>query len=338
MKTSWLERGGFWDKGKKQAEKPELPVIREIPVESIRPNPAQPRLSYESGALEELAESIRENGLIQPVLVRQLLDGDYELIAGHRRWMAVRKLGQPTIRAIVENRTDTESAVLALVENIQRRDLDCMEEARAIAGLIESTGMTQQEAARRLGKSQPAVANKLRLLRLPGWVQEIVEEGQLSERHARALLRLEREEDLRRVLDQVRRRNLTVEQTEALVDDCLSAPERARHPHCPAPGLPALCQYPQPGCPDHGAGRYPGGTGEPGRGRICGMPHPGAQSPGLSSTGPGPACRRSPGGKTLISLSPGSSVRGIFMRDSPIVSHETSHTLRFSSRKIVIKG
>ena len=225
MRTSWLERGGFWDKGKKQAEKPELPVIREIPVESIRPNPAQPRLSYESGALEELAESIRENGLIQPILVRQLLDGDYELIAGHRRWMAVRKLGQPTIRAIVENRTDTESAVLALVENIQRRDLDCMEEARAIAGLIESTGMTQQEAARRLGKSQPAVANKLRLLRLPGWVQEIVEEGQLSERHARALLRLEREEDLRRVLDQVRRRNLTVEQTEALVDDCLSAPK-----------------------------------------------------------------------------------------------------------------
>lgn len=140
MRTSWLERGGFWDKGKKQAEKPELPVIREIPVESIRPNPAQPRLSYESGALEELAESIRENGLIQPILVRQLLDGDYELIAGHRRWMAVRKLGQPTIRAIVENRTDTESAVLALVENIQRRDLDCMEEARAIAGLIESTG------------------------------------------------------------------------------------------------------------------------------------------------------------------------------------------------------
>lgn len=197
----------------------------EVPVESIRPNPAQPRLSYESGALEELAESIRENGLIQPILVRQLLDGDYELIAGHRRWMAVRKLGQPTIRAIVENRTDTESAVLALVENIQRRDLDCMEEARAIAGLIESTGMTQQEAARRLGKSQPAVANKLRLLRLPGWVQEIVEEGQLSERHARALLRLEREEDLRRVLDQVRRRNLTVEQTEALVDDCLSAPK-----------------------------------------------------------------------------------------------------------------
>ena len=309
MRTSWLERGGFWDKGKKQAEKPELPVIREIPVESIRPNPAQPRLSYESGALEELAESIRENGLIQPILVRQLLDGDYELIAGHRRWMAVRKLGQPTIRAIVENRTDTESAVLALVENIQRRDLDCMEEARAIAGLIESTGMTQQEAARRLGKSQPAVANKLRLLRLPGWVQEIVEEGQLSERHARSP-----------------GGRLSVR------------PQRACHPHCPAPGLPAVCQYPQPGCPDHGTGRYPGGTGETGRGRICGVPHPGAQSPGLSSAGPGPACRRSPGGKTLISLSPGSSVRGFFMGVSPIVSHETSHTLRFSSWKIVIKG
>lgn len=225
MRTSWLERGGFWDKGKKQADERRLPEIREIPVESIRPNPAQPRLTYEPRALDELAESIRENGLIQPVLVRQLLDGDYELIAGHRRWLAVKQLGLPAVRAIVESRTDAESAVLALVENIQRRDLGCMEEARAIAGLMESTGMTQQEAARRLGKSQPAVANKLRLLRLPGWVQEIVEEGQLSERHARALLRLEQEEDLRRVLEQVRRRNLTVEQTEALIDDCLADPK-----------------------------------------------------------------------------------------------------------------
>lgn len=244
----------------------------------------------------------------------------------------------PTIRAIVENRTDTESAVLALVENIQRRDLDCMEEARAIAGLIESTGMTQQEAARRLGKSQPAVANKLRLLRLPGWVQEIVEEGQLSERHARALLRLEREEDLRRVLDQVRRRNLTVEQTEALVDDCLSAPKE------PATRIVLLRDYRlfvntlNRAVQTMAQAGIPGGTGEPGRGRICGVPHPGAQSPGLSSAGPGPACRRSPGGKTLILLSPGSSVRGFFMGVSPIVSHETSHTPRFSSRKIVIKG
>lgn len=222
MRTSWLERGGFWDREKKQ---PVMPVIREIPVGEIRPNPAQPRLHYEEKALAELAESIRENGLIQPVLVRQLLTGEYELIAGHRRWKAVQKLEWPTIRAIVENRTDTESAVMALVENIQRRDLSCMEEARAIAGLIESTGITQQEAAQRLGKSQPAVANKLRLLRLPGWVQEIVEQGQLSERHARALLRLEREEDLRQVLEQVRRRNLTVEQTEALIEDCLAGPK-----------------------------------------------------------------------------------------------------------------
>ena len=222
MRTSWLERGGFWDREKKQ---PVMPVIREIPVGEIRPNPAQPRLHYEEKALAELAESIRENGLIQPVLVRQLLTGEYELIAGHRRWKAVQRLEWPTIRAIVENRTDTESAVMALVENIQRRDLSCMEEARAIAGLIESTGITQQEVAQRLGKSQPAVANKLRLLRLPGWVQEIVEQGQLSERHARALLRLEREEDLRQVLEQVRRRNLTVEQTEALIEDCLAGPK-----------------------------------------------------------------------------------------------------------------
>ena len=221
MRTSWLERGGFWDKGKKQAEKPELPVIREIPVESIRPNPAQPRLSYESGALEELAESIRENGLIQPILVRQLLDGDYELIAGHRRWMAVRKLGQPTIRAIVENRTDTESAVLALVENIQRRDLDCMEEARAIAGLIESTGMTQQEAARRLGKSQPAVANKLRLLRLPQDVLSLLRKNGFTERHARALLRLPTAEAQQEAAALLVQEGWTVARTERYVEEVL---------------------------------------------------------------------------------------------------------------------
>ena len=221
MKTGWL-----WDLGKpRKPESPEVPEIREIPVDRIRPNPAQPRLHYEPQALEELAESIRENGLIQPILVQSPdEEGWYELIAGHRRWLAVQKLGLPVIRAIVESRDSGDSAVLALVENIQRRDLSCMEEARAIAALLEATGMTQQEAARRLGKSQPAVANKLRLLRLPGWVQEIVEEGQLSERHARALLRLEKEEDYRRVLAAVRERHLTVEQTEALVDACLEPP------------------------------------------------------------------------------------------------------------------
>lgn len=240
--------------------------------------------------------------------------------------------------AIVENRTDTESAVLALVENIQRRDLDCMEEARPSPVSSSPPGMTQQEAARRLGKSQPAVANKLRLLRLPGWVQEIVEEGQLSERHARALLRLEREEDLRRVLDQVRRRNLTVEQTEALVDDCLSAPKE------PATRIVLLRDYrlfvntlnravqtmAQAGIRVEQESREEGEYVEY-RIRV-----PKVQA--YRQPVPAPACRRSPGGKTLISLSPGSSVRGFFMGFSPIVSHETSHTPRFSSRKIVIKG
>ena len=196
-----------------------------LPTGDIVPNPGQPRARFSRESLEELADSIREHGILQPLSVRRLPGGQYELISGERRLRAAGIAGLTHVPCILVKAGDLESSLLALVENLQRRDLDCMEEARAIAGLIESTGMTQQEAARRLGKSQPAVANKLRLLRLPGWVQEIVEEGQLSERHARALLRLEREEDLRRVLDQVRRRNLTVEQTEALVDDCLSAPK-----------------------------------------------------------------------------------------------------------------
>ena len=226
MRTNWLERGGFWDKGKKQAEKPELPVIREIPVESIRPNPAQPRLSYESGALEELAESIRENGLIQPILVRQLLDGDYELIAGHRRWMAVRKLGQPTIRAIVENRTDTESAVLALVENIQRQDLDYIEEARAISQLLSQWGMSQEQAAKCIGKSQSAVANKLRLLRHSQPVLNALRAGNLTERHARALLKLPDEGAKLSAIAEIVRQNMSVARAEKYIESlCAQSPQ-----------------------------------------------------------------------------------------------------------------
>lgn len=198
--------------------------IVEIPVESIAPNPAQPRKTYGREELTELARSIEENGLLQPITVRRTrgADRDFELVAGHRRLMATMALGQTHIRAIVEEMTDEESAVLALVENMQRKDLSCFEEARAIAGLMQQLGLSQQETARRLGKSQPAVANKLRLLRLPDWVQRAVEERGLSERHARALLRLDREEDLKKALDTIAAKQLTVEETEKLVEGLLA--------------------------------------------------------------------------------------------------------------------
>ena len=198
--------------------------IFSIPVESIAPNPAQPRKSYGRQELAELAHSIEQNGLLQPITVRRTKNGekDFELIAGHRRLMATMALGQTHIRAIVEELSDEDSAVFALVENIQRKDLSCFEEALAIQGMMQQLGLSQQEAARRLGKSQPAVANKLRLLKLPGWVQQMVEELGLSERHARALLKLEREEDLKKTLSAIQEKQLTVEETERYIEALLA--------------------------------------------------------------------------------------------------------------------
>ena len=202
-----------------------MPVIREIPVGEIRPNQPSPDCITRKRLWQSWLEHAGENGLIQPVLVRQLLSRGIRIDAGHRRWKAVQRLEWPTMRTVVENHTDTGIGSDGPGGEHSAPGSELYGGGRSIAGLIESTGITQQEAAQRLGKSQPAVANKLRLLRLPGWVQEIVEQGQLSERHARALLRLEREEDLRQVLEQVRRRNLTVEQTEALIEDCLAGPK-----------------------------------------------------------------------------------------------------------------
>ena len=200
-------------------------TLRRIRVSEIARNPNQPRKYFDPEAIAQLAESIRQYGVLNPLTVRRAPGGGYELVAGERRLRAARVAGLNDVPCLLIAADNEDSSAIALVENLQRRDLDFFEEAYGFKRLIDQYGLTQEEAARKVGKTQSAVANKLRLLRLPGWVQEIVEEGQLSERHARALLRLEREEDLRRVLDQVRRRNLTVEQTEALVDDCLSAPK-----------------------------------------------------------------------------------------------------------------
>jgi len=161
--------------------------IRSIDVESIRPNPRQPRREFDPEGLKELAESIRENGVLQPLLVRSS-GGHFEIVAGERRWRASRAAGLTTVPAIVREVADGKMLELALVENIQRRDLNPIERAEAYRAYIEELGLTQEEAARRLGKERSTIANVMRLLDLPEAVQAIVSRGTLSLGHARALL------------------------------------------------------------------------------------------------------------------------------------------------------
>ena len=163
--------------------------VRYISLNQIRPNPQQPRRSFDEDSLSELAESIRSYGILQPLTVRRQGTG-YELVAGERRLRAAAMAGLREVPCLVAQVGEEDSALLALMENLQRRDLDCWEEAEALSRLIARYGLSQEEAARRLGRSQPAVANKLRLLRLPDSVRQFLQENNLTERHARALLRL----------------------------------------------------------------------------------------------------------------------------------------------------
>lgn len=161
-----------------------------LSVDSLRPNPNQPRTRFAADSLEELAESIREHGILQPLSVRRSGDG-YELISGERRLRAAKLAGLQEVPCIAVDVDETSSSLLALVENIQRRDLDFLEEALALDRLIRTYHLSQEEVARRIGKSQSAVANKLRLLKLPQEALSLLREHGLTERHARALLRLE---------------------------------------------------------------------------------------------------------------------------------------------------
>ena len=198
-----------------------------LPVEEILPNPEQPRRQFEPAALEELAESIREYGILNPLTVRQTRQG-YELIAGERRLRAAKLAGLIIVPCITMDVTVSESSLLALVENIQRRDLDFVEEARGIARLVGVFGMSQEEAARRLGRSQSAIANKLRLLKLPEDILETLCSHGLTERHARALLRLPEDGLRREALEIIARREMTVAQTEEYIDRLLISPPKHR--------------------------------------------------------------------------------------------------------------
>ena len=200
--------------------------VVEIELGRIRPNPAQPRRSFDGQELESLARSIRENGLLQPLLVRR--DGDgYELIAGERRLRACRLAGLKTAACIVSDCTSDQSAVMAMTENLQRSDLGVFEEAEGIRQLIERWHVTQEAAAERLGKSQSAVANKLRLLRFTESEREKIVAAGLTERHARALLRLEDERVRTRALDHIAEKRYSVRQTEEYVEKLLAVRQEA---------------------------------------------------------------------------------------------------------------
>lgn len=196
-----------------------------IDVGLIIPNRSQPRVAFSEEELNSLAESIKENGILQPINVRRY-GVNYEIVSGERRLRAAKKCGLNEVPCIIIDADDEKSAVLALIENIQRRDLSFFEEAMAIEKLISYYGLTQEEAAARLGKAQSTVANKLRLLKFSDAERSLIVRGNISERQARALIRLDDKTERAKVLGEIIRNRLNIEQTEQLVDNILNGGEK----------------------------------------------------------------------------------------------------------------
>ena len=201
-----------------------------LKLTEIEPNREQPRKDFDEKALSELADSIREHGVLQPLLVRPLKDGRYQLIAGERRWRASRMAGLTEVPVIVRNLDDQAAMELALIENLQRTDLNIMEEAAGYRELMERYGMTQEVVAKRVGKSRPAVANALRMLALPEATARLVREGKLTAGHARALLGLPDPAEIDPLAERVLAEGLSVRETERLVADRKVSPEKKPQP------------------------------------------------------------------------------------------------------------
>ena len=195
--------------------------VRYIPINDIRPNPQQPRRRFDQDGLRELSESIAAYGILQPLTVRAQ-NGGYELVAGERRWRAARMAGLRQVPCLLARVDEEDAALLALIENLQRRDLDYMEEASAIARLLRRYGLSQQQAAEKLGRSQSAVANKLRLLRLEEPVVDALRRYGLTERHARALLRLEDGEQRLSAAEYMGKRGMNVAAAEAYIEQLIA--------------------------------------------------------------------------------------------------------------------
>ena len=200
-------------------------VLRRIRISEIVRNPNQPRRYFDPEAIATLAESIRQYGVLNPLTVRRTANGGYELVAGERRLRAARVAGLTDVPCLLINADGEDSSVIALVENLQRSDLDFFEEANGFKRLIEQFGLTQEEAARKVGKTQSAVANKLRLLRLSQQNMELIRCNNLTERHARALLRLNDEADRINVTNYIIEHELNVSRTEEYIDEFLKAKE-----------------------------------------------------------------------------------------------------------------
>lgn len=205
--------------------------LRELPVGLIKPNPGQPRTKFDPEALTALAASIETSGIVQPLLVRPLPDGSYELVAGERRWRAAQEAGLEKVPAVVRDQAEAERLQAALIENMVREDLNPVEEAKACAALVEDLGLSKEELARRVGRSRPAVSNLIRLLELPDETLELLESGELSGGHGRALLGASGNDVRRRLARDAVRAGWSVRETENRVK--LAGQPKARPKRAP---------------------------------------------------------------------------------------------------------
>lgn len=202
--------------------------IQYLPIDQVSPNPAQPRKTFSQEGLEELSASIAAHGILQPLSVRRA-EGRYELVSGERRLRAARLAGLEEVPCLLITADETQSSLLALIENVQRRDLDFLEEARALQVLLETTGLSQEALAKQLGKAQSSLANKLRLLKLPPEALDLLRRGGFTERHARSLLRLPTPETQTAAARYIADHDLTVAKAEAYVESLLQpAPQRTK--------------------------------------------------------------------------------------------------------------
>lgn len=209
-----------------EAEATDAGELRELPVGLIKPNPSQPRTKFDQEALDALAASIEASGVVQPLLVRPLPDGSYELVAGERRWRAAQQAGVEKVPAVVREQAEAERLQAALIENMVREDLNPVEEAKACAALVEELGLTKEELAKRVGRSRPAVSNLIRLLELPDEALELLETGELSEGHGKALLAVPGHDVRRRLARDAAKGGWSVRETEERVR--LAGQPRAR--------------------------------------------------------------------------------------------------------------
>jgi ParB family chromosome partitioning protein len=209
----------------------EGPELRDLPLELIRPNPEQPRTRFDPASITSLAASIADAGIVQPLIVRPLPDGRYELIAGERRWRAAREAGVQTVPAIVRDEAEADRLQTALIENVAREDLSPVDEARACAALVEDLGLSKEELARRLGRSRSAISNLIRLLDLPDEVLELLASGELREGHGRAILQVHGNDARRSLARQAAARGWSVRETERHAKGSTSpAPKLVPHP------------------------------------------------------------------------------------------------------------